>query len=466
MMMTKHYRFCGLFAAFLFLGFMAAPALAQRCDVTYEELVKLRDPEYGAYNIWDTVHGEVETHEAFRSGLTLPSGNVLALGERYKDDEPDPEIFFIEIGRAGKVLWEKKHQIAGLRHIVKMLPHPKGTLVLANRQQPGKRSVIWVGIFDFSGELLSQREFSGRNGKVEAQDIALSVDGKTYAVVASLQANEKDERRSALFYRMNIEGVVYDQRGLMPGPDNVGHGIAALDDGGFMASGYVTEPGGRKSGWLIRFDAPGDIVWQQTYPRGAGAELVAGQTLAKDYFVTVGTAAPFTPGDNRGGWIMVVDLASGTTGWQRFLTGSLHFAARDVMVSKDGLITAIFEGDVPTEPKSPDLQTHIRMITLNPRGVMFDASAFFNGKGVNLAQMIAGSRQERILIGDTNIAHVIEKEPPSAKMMGPFQPGKEPKAKDSKEPPEIVVSQEGWVVAIPAMEPYDDPCKIKMTTLP
>ncbi len=425
----------------------AGGAYAQECDVDYEQLVKLHEANLGSYNIWDTVLGERDIQERFKSAVVLESGNVLAVGERFGAKDAPAELLLAEIKKNGRPAWQKIHGVAGLKNIIKMLPNSKGVAVLANRSVGKDRLVLWFGVFDAEGALLSQKEIKA-SGSLEAFDIARMADGKSYMIATSARGRPSDAAFTKLYIVNEAGGVRFD-KSIVTGFENRVMGLDVLPTGEVLATGFITDDNQRKSGWVTFLNSAGDIVWQRQYPRGAGAQLEVGMAYKQNLLLVAGTALPLDMAQNRGAWVMVIDAASGAVGWQRFYTGSLGYVARDMMLSNDGLISVLVDGETPLNPDNRVLgqQEHVRLLTLSPRGVLFESDEYFNGEGVDAYQLLPGPNNERILVGGSDMAYKMES----------GEEGVEP---------EIIRGEDAWLAAGTAMELYDDPCVVKQRVLP
>ena len=440
-------RFLVVLAGFVVLG--ATGARAQDCTVQYEAIVNLRAPYTGSYNVWDTVYGEVATHEQFKSGIVLENGNLLVAGERIDPDKKDQKsIMLAEIGRNGRVLWEARHSLAGLDEVVKIHPNSKGAIVLANVKPEKERAHIWMGVFSPQGALLYQKRLKGGRAMLKAYDIEHAANGKSYILSAYSEVPGSGEAGSTVLYRVTGKGGVISDHSFVIGSENAMHDIFVLENGELIGAGHIVGVDGRRNGWLIRLQDDFRMIWQKPYPRGAAAELVGVHPLAKGFMAAVGTALPVGDG-LRAGWLMVVDENDGEIGWQRYFTEKLHFDGRDLLVNEDGIISVMLDG---TTPEGSDVEEHVRLMTVNPRGRLFSSDEYFNGKGVDAFQLLPSDGIERLVIGGTRIEHQIEA------MQGPQKPG--------MEGAKTVKSSEGWVLAAPGADPYDDPCKVKARTLP
>ncbi len=438
-------RFFAIVAVFSALSAASSGARAQECRIEYEARVNLRKPEYGAYSLWDTVYGSPGGLEIFRDGLYGEDGQRLSVvGEAHREGVHD--LLFVQIGQNGRVLLEQAHRIAGLEEVVRILPHARGFAVFANEKDETGRFVVWMGIFDRRGFLLGQTRIAEAAAGMRVTDVEPSASGDAYFMAASVSAESGGGAPSAALYRLDTAGNILSQNAFVTGGENRISGLELLDDGGVLATGFSSGPDGRKNGWIIRLDKEAGIVWQQVYPRGAGAELIAGKLTQGDLLAVAGTASSL--GEKRkAGWVMTVDADNGVVGWQRFVSGEMDFYGQDLQVSADGVISVILKG-VSAGPEGKD-QPHVRIATFSPRGEMFSADAFYNGEASEALRFVSGAQGARVMAGSTLIPHRQAEQP--------GQTGEAPEKKDGAEKAEIR-SYQGWVLAVPSVGPYKDPC--------
>jgi hypothetical protein len=444
---------CVFSAAFLLLK----PAQAQNCSFIYEESSKMRKPEFASYNVWSTERGEVENQEIYRSATLGPQGAIILAGERQGERIKNKELILAQLGNRGRISWEKFYPVEGLENAVKILPHKNGFMVLANVQTGKSRDEIWIGFFDALGKLTDQKTIANKTAGLEAFDIIADPKGRGFILAATIAKNDEAHPVSSVLYRLDMSGKVLSDTAFILGSENRILGLSSDGIGGFIATGFSQGTDGRKNGWIMRLDDSLGIVWQQAYPRGAGASLTKGMMMLKNNIAVVGTSSPAVKEGLRAGWVMVVDFATGTPIWQRFYSSDVHYAGRDITISKDGVISVVMDGDA--EKKSQE-QDYAQLITLDPRGFVMASDVFYNGEGVDVHSMIEGPAHERILIGKTQVAHQIPK-------LSPKDPAKDPGQKiPEDEKFDVKRSQQGWVLAATAVDPYKDPCVQSFTTLP
>ena len=428
-----------LFAVFM----IARPADAQNCGFVPEAIVNLRAPIAGSYNVWDTIHGDLEHSEMFFDALPVDGGNILMIGDRLDPKTSSVRApFLIAVGRNGRVLWEKPLGIPGFEELVKMEAFNDGVIIMANVQEK-KRDKVWIGAFKLDGERVWRSGLQAPSaGHLYGHDIVS--DGKSLIVATTRRSKDGTDPLTTVFHRLNSKGAVIQSRAFAIGADNTIADIELMSDRTILGVGFANNASGRRDGWMMRVTPDFILNWQAPYPRGDASELNAVALLKKDqYAVAVGTALPNKEG-HRAGWILTVEAAGGDVAWQRYFSGDLHFDGRDILTNKDGIISAILDGQTPEES---DEKEHIRLLTLNPRGDLFVSDEYFNGEAVDAVRLFETRTHNRVILGSTRIVHRV----------GLVQDGDDAETKETID---------AWAVAAPRSEPYEDPCIPKIRNLP
>lgn len=449
------YRLFAILVSMGGMGFGGSHAMAQRCDVDQEAILKLNKPSIGAFAIWDGVHGKENRDERYVSGVLQENGHVMAVGERTSLGKPTPELIFNEIDQRGRVVWEAKRAVKGLDRVLHMMRDGDSVIVLARISDGRAKTAIWLGFFNNRGVFKRERIFRSSLGALVDAHMIRVTDGAGYVLVASALGKEPLSNRVSEFYRLNSKAQVISKRAFNPGPDNALSYILPLSDQHYLAVGYIDDARGRKTGWVIKVSDKGNIVWQRQYPRGVSAGLLKAVEAPDGGLIVIGDALPVTKDGAKAAWGMRLDPSNGAVDWQRYFTGELDYSSKDIGVSKDGLISVMLDGD-PSNGENPEERARkdfVRLLTLNPRGVIFDSATFFQGEGVDAERMILGPAGERILIGQTQMAYTVDPV---------VVEGSDTGAAEKTESAAVVKrSLEGWIVAAPRVSSYEDPCKPK-----
>ncbi|MGB0720470.1 MAG: hypothetical protein ACPGRX_08350 [Bdellovibrionales bacterium] len=426
---------------------------AQRCDVDYEAIIKLKAPHIGAYNLWDGVHGDQGGHgleERYVSSAVMPNGDIFAVGEQYStlsagEGAKDGALALrlAEIDRRGRVVWQTIHAVKALENVVKVIAVKDRYFVFANRILGQSLSSIWVGEFDAAGMLISQRSIQ-KTGGLRAYDVVSRKAGGFLMVAAGRERMQEPDAYTFL-YRLNTKAQVVSARAYNPGGENALLGISPLKDGHYLASGYVVGAGGRESGWAMKMQDDGSIIWQRQYPRGGGARLLYAREMVDGHLVLGGDVLPVSADAGYpSGWALQIDGRSGDVIWQRYFTGEYHYAVRGLDVNDAGLISVLLDGDPVAamgDDKGAGQKDFVQLLTLNPRGVIFDSHDLFQGLAADAYGMIENAAGAFVIVGRT---------------LGQFV--QEDAALPAGQAPQTIKSHEAWIIALPNAGSYHDPC--------
>ncbi|MCB1682429.1 MAG: hypothetical protein KDI65_10910 [Alphaproteobacteria bacterium] len=411
----------------LFLGLAAGPVQAEEvCEATPETLTSLFEPSFGSYSIWDTALGEGPRQERFKSLVDLGDDTVFAAGEMVPLEGVGPIIMLAGFDRRGQVVWQKYHQVSAVREVVKVLKIGEGVVLAANRKHAGESKNIWLGFFDREGAFKGQKVVRDPARNLVAKDMALSADGKRIllSVTVEKQIGSADKPvllRSPEVYVLDEAGKILFKRAYVMGANAE---ILGLSSGVFgdenkeaiLATGYVENELGKKSGWVMRLGPDASLVWQQSYSRGLEAQIKRSAAFQKDYLLAFGDALP-ADGGTIGSWLMLLDASSGETLWQRFYNGAYHYFAVDLAVHPDHLISLMMQARVaeekdPNAPKTPLMDTdgtligkmdYVQMLLLTPRGVTLSGESFFKGLGAEAYQLVLSGTNRYLVAGTAEV---------------------------------------------------------------
>ena len=433
--------------------FIPLDSYAQRCDVDVEAIFKLRSADIGAYAVWDGVHGEKDREELYVAGDLTDNGQVIVAGTRASLGKPNPELVIAEIDRRGRVSWETKRTVKGLEKVLGMVRFGDDYIVTARIIDKDNAGAIWLGFVDAKGALRREQVFRNAQRSFTYASLVPNHNGKSLLMVASLEGKQSVSSRFSEFYRLNSKGQVISKRAFNPGPDNGLYNIVQSKDGHYLATGYVNNALARKTGWLLKIDETGNILWQRQYPRGIGSELVQADQLGNGNIVAFGTALPALEDSLKAGWLMMLDPSNGSMLWQRYFTSDHDYTGKDVVTNEDGVISVLLDSKPVAgsfDEEGVIAKDYVRIVTLNPRGVIFDSQAYFQGEIADGEDLLVNPAGERIIIGKTQVAYQKE----TLELSGDG-------AQNMSEKPIETRSYEGWIIATPRADSYVDPCKPK-----
>lgn len=426
---------------------------AEDCSLPYGMISTFKDDPLGSYNVWDGLFGSMEETERFATGVAAPNRTVIVVGDRYSHEDDPREMILVKMDKRGRVMWEKSADVEDLIKVIKILPHTKGYMVMANlHKTDSKKERIWFGTFDTEGNLLSEATIGDQKFDLEAHDIIEGKDDNEFLIAVSAKRDDLEKTENAVIYRVNAEGKVQSYNGYAPGLQNGLLDLVKMPEGGYLATGFITNEEGRRSGWVVRLNESGSIKWQSQYARGILSSLNAGANFIDNHIIVAGETHPIGAGE-RAAWVMALRKGTGNVSWQRYYRGNLAYGVRDIIAYPDGLISVMIDG----RPAKGDTKSlaEVRMVTLSPRGATVGSGTYLNGHGANASQMIQGPNMDHILIGHSRAFHhpYRGKDKEQEKILTPEE--EEELREDDNN-----YSVDGWVLAAPPNDPYTDPCKL------
>lgn len=416
----------------LFVGLIgsATPVLAQTCDITLEEITRLRAPAFDNYTKWDETFGN-DGMEQFSDLFPVVDGSIVAVGA-YTKNEEDPvyKPLLVHMNEKGEVKWETREESKSFKSINRIIAFNKGYAVLGDLNDNSRGDGLFVAFYGDDGK--RKNEFtifeSGKN--LDGKAILASADGKSLMIAAQVNPGGSTDGQYGVLYKYTSSGKRVWRHGYSPGTRSVFHNLSPAKRGGYIVSGEVELPDGRMGGWLIRVDNDGAIMWQRSYSRGSYAAFLNATSLEDDAILLTGQTRP-SGGKRNSGWIMKVKN-TGDIVWQRYYAGDYNYSIRDVMPYEDGRSVALLAG----LPRTLAERMHVRLLMFDTRGNLLNVEEFSEGQGAQGFTLREGFQGERIIAGYTQIKY---------------------SGADSVN--EIPISTyNGWIAAAPALDPYEDPC--------
>lgn len=443
-----------LFIAFSCLCIFAPfkQGFAQNCDTVFEMIVELREPPLGAYNLWDLQYGKIEQKEVFKGAArTISARNMVAVAETYKTAGSAKNLALVEIDQRGREVWQSSHDIRGLETIKDMLASDNRYIVLATTKARQKGEQVWIGFFDEKGALKRKEELSRDKADLEALAMTLSADRKYLVVSALAKPNNMALPPSTILYWMDLKsGKIERQRLLAFGSENSLNAIRPVEYGdGYWGSGFLRAEDGRMAGWILRLDEEGGLVWQRQFSRGLGGRFFdIAEFLDGDYVVAVGEAFAADDTRRRSAWVLLLDANGQDVAWQRYYRENHAMRAQSVLTHQDGQISVLIDAKNSLEEGDKD---YVRLLTLNPRGIVLENLSFHNAEGTGVFGMTLGPNLDRVFYGYSDVNFDVEEEDPD-------NPG--------EYVTDTVKSRQGWVLSAEAAPEYNDPCRKDFRIIP
>jgi hypothetical protein len=191
---------------------------------------------------------------------------------------------------------------------------------------------VWLVKTDASGNKVWDRTLGGANSE-EAYSVQQTSDGG-YAIAGRTECHYVDVYDVWLVKTDASGSRVWDET-FGETDDDVGRSVQQTSDGGYILAGRTHSYGaGGSDVWLIRTDASGNEVWDTTFGGAYGDEGNSVQQTSDGGYVIAGSTKSYGAGDYDV-WLIKTD-ASGNRVWDQTLGGLGSDGGNSVQQTSDG----------------------------------------------------------------------------------------------------------------------------------
>lgn len=465
--MKIHLLLCFFILEFAF-AFKPLSALAQDCQTIPVTIAPMDDPDIGAYNLWDYVEGDYPQAEAFQSGLYDGQDMIFAGVQTHPDDPDAPvNVLLTKLDYRGRALWRASHEIAYLKAVLSVQPHPKGLTVLGTRVNAKNEHSLWLAVFSSeNGSLIFEKNLTrvAENVHGAAMITALPVDDDTpsegYAVAGYIP-NQAQKPGYTNIYNLDYEGHLDLKRSYRSGAGNIVHTIFRAGSTLYVV-GEALGDQGQPVGWIAALDNQLRLIWERMVPRGAGLRLQAGSAFGDEMIVVSGQSIPLDRRQTTAGSVLAFDARNGDVIWERYYRAPRAYTGGPVMENFDrNTVSLVLNGAAhpsqatvdPADPLYMVYAPHARLITLNKRGEPLFFEDYKNGLALDVRGIMRGQNDNRILFGTTQSADMLLEDQVVSQMTP--QDGEVPSSPTLP----AFVSPNAWAIGLPVAKLYDDPCQ-------
>jgi hypothetical protein len=282
--------------------------------------------------LWDQTYGGINYEGAFSVQQTT-DGGYIAAGHTASDGVNSGKAWLVKTDADGNKLWDQTYAGVGREGVYSVQQTTDGGYILAGQTGPYMAdSDFWLIKTDADGNRLWARTYGGTKHD-GAHSVQQTTDGGYIAagVTKSYGAGSSD----AWLIKVDADGnKIWDQT--YGGTNGEwAHSVQQTTDGGYIVAGWAFSPGaGFYDFWLIKTDAEGNKLWDQTYG-GAGQEWANSVQQTTDGGYIIAGFREFSQGRARDFWLVKTD-ADGNKMWDRAYGGTERQEAHSVQQTTDG----------------------------------------------------------------------------------------------------------------------------------
>jgi len=293
------------------------------------ELTPVADEGFKYY--WARSYGALGDDDVLDLALT-PEGSIVVVGSIEAADEGCDALVLSIDGGKGDVEWAYTYKFATYQTIYGITSTPDGSLIVVGSYwEPGGPFYTFVMELSSLGGILWKRGY----GPGVFEDVVVAQDGSIYVVGATsfFGAGGTD----IWVLKLDASGNVVWQNTYGGPADDVGLSIALAQDGGVVVAGYCSAV----DLWVLKLSSEdGSVKWAYSLG-GDGMDWGMDVAITPDGdVVVVGDTASFGAGSHDV-WVLRLDGATGQVEWERAYGGPGWEEAHGLAIDQDGNIYVI-----------------------------------------------------------------------------------------------------------------------------
>ena len=206
------------------------------------------------------------------------------------------QVWLLRLAPNGAIVWQKAYGTPGITSLPfltgpKTKPTPDGGFVVVSSKDLSPATIAaWVFKVDQNGNFVWQKAFTGTGN---ATGISIDVASDGGSLVAGSTIGFGRIPSGGLVIRLDPIGNVMWQKAYAGFGRAEALSIRETHDGGSILSGAVLDYPNKA--WLLKLDASGAIVWQQTYSSGTSDNsFSSAQETFDEGFVATGITISHT----------------------------------------------------------------------------------------------------------------------------------------------------------------------------
>ena len=243
-------------------GGFAALGYIDRGDSSGTDALLVRFDAAGD-TLWTRTYGG-DREEFGWDVVEAANGGFFIVGYVEAPSEGREDVLVLRVAEDGEPVWQRTFGESGRDRAWSATASGSGGIAIAAESENvelGERDA-YVLLLSGDGELVWDARVD-TPGDQRVYSITRSADGAF--VVTGTSGADPNATRDAYVVKVGPDGEVEWERSFGdPSPDDVGHGVVALEGGDVLVSGYgATRSGGGTDIYLIRLAPNGDLRWWQ-----------------------------------------------------------------------------------------------------------------------------------------------------------------------------------------------------------
>ena len=302
-----------------------------------------------ASEMWQHTYGGTNDERAYSVIQTSDGGFALA-GFTYYIDSETSDFYLVKTDGSGNLEWNQTYGGAGFDVARSVIQTSDGGYALAGDttsfgndssdflcydfwlvKTDANGNMMWNKTYGYSLFFENGTEYSGSMAQsvVQTSDGGYALAGRTYAIGAGLADFYlvKTDAIGNMIWNQTYGGIENDYL----------FSMVQTSDGGYALAGYTESFGaGDLDYWLVKTDSDGNMMWNQTYGGTGYDEAVSMVQTSDDGYVLVGWGNSFEDGNV---WLVKTDV-SGNMMWNRThgrpSSETSQLSAQSVVETSDG----------------------------------------------------------------------------------------------------------------------------------
>ncbi len=252
-------------------------------------------------------------------GAAASASELVAVGSTHFQDATDTDGWLVRLDSKGAKLGENHYGDAGNDVLYGLVAAGDGWLLAGSNRPASGYEDGWIVRTDINGAFQWEKSFGG--SQQDEFHAVVALKGGTFAMVGS-NSSAATLGSDVWVVVVDSAGQVLNQKLINKGEYDEGHCAAALAGGGFLLGGVVSN-NGNPDLWVARADPEGNVFWQAIVT-GNQSETAWGIAAWDDgSFVVAGESSSSNNGALGGidGWLLRYD-AFGNRIWDKKFGGT------------------------------------------------------------------------------------------------------------------------------------------------